>query len=81
VHDFGDHRQGAHRLRSYSGREQQLGEIGGPAIGGRSQIPVEPPRNHITGADVMVCGEIEMRQQRMLCAARRRERDFASFQH
>ena len=63
VHDLGDHGQRAHGTRSHAGSEQKLCEIGWAAIGGRSQIAVEPLRVHVAGANIVMLGKIEMRQE------------------
>ena len=73
VHDLGDHGEGFHRAGADAGRQQQLREVGGPAIGGRGQRAVQPADEDVARAHVVVRGHDEMRQIR-LCGGRCRQR-------
>ena len=44
MHDFGHHRQRPHRAGADAGHEQQFGEVGRPAIGGRREGRMQPRR-------------------------------------
>jgi len=42
IHNFGNHSQGADGSRPHSGSQEQYRKVGGPAIGCRRQISVQP---------------------------------------
>jgi hypothetical protein len=42
VHDLGHHRQQTNRTRADAGRQQQIGKVGGTALGRRSEGAMEP---------------------------------------
>ena len=65
VHDFGHHRQRADGPRAHARRQQQLGKIRRTPVGRRGQIPVQPVRDHVFGADVVVRRHHQVRQQRL----------------
>ncbi len=66
VHDLGHQRQGANRPGAYPWNKQQLGEVGGAAIGRCGQIGVQAPHQNVAGADLVVGWHDQMRQHRLL---------------
>lgn len=45
------------------GDEQQFGEVFRPAVGRGGERAVQPPLDHVLGADVVMVGHNEVRQQ------------------
>ena len=72
VHDFGHHRQRAHRAGADSGNEKQLGEVGGPPFRGRREARMKARRERVARAHIMMSGHDEMRQNELLRMRRRR---------
>ena len=71
MHDLGHHRQRPHRARADARHQQQLGEIGRAAIGRRGEVAVQPPRDHVLGAHVVMRRHDEMRQRQLVAGSRR----------
>ncbi len=63
VHDLGHHGQRTHRARADTRGQQQLGKVGGAAIGGGGEIAVEPPDHDVARPDIVMGGHVEMREQ------------------
>ncbi len=68
---LGDERERAHRARPDAGDGQQFGEIARAACRGRREIAMQAARVDVLGADVVMGGHDEMRQQRLLAHGRR----------
>ena len=63
VHDLGHHGQRTHGPRAHSGRQQQFGKILRSTVGRGGQIAVQPSRDDVFGANIVVRRHYEMRQQ------------------
>src|SRR5215471_8418169 len=64
VHHLGDHGQGTHSARANTGGEQEIRKVRRSTIGCRRQIGIEPSRVDVAGADIVVFGQVEVREQR-----------------
>ena len=65
MNDFSDQGEQSDRARADAGRQQEIRKIDGPALRCRGERAMEPPREDVTGTDIVVCRHDEVGKQRL----------------